>query len=255
MPRLALLTAAILALGSVPATAIAGNDFFEAFKRYMGQSGAAGSTAGSNGAVALGQNEIVAGLRQALSQGTRSAIAQLGRSDGFWKDARVKIPLPTLLGRYEGMLRNVGYGAQLEQFQLTMNRAAEQAVPQVATIFGNAIGQMTVADAQSILKGQNDAATQFFRRTAGPQLFDRIRPLVATQTATIGVTQQYKQLTAKAGPYLQLAGQTAPVDLDTFVTDKAMDGLFTKIADEESRIRADPAARGTEILKKVFASR
>ncbi len=221
-------------------------DILDAIKQYGSQSGAAS---------ALSQGDILNGLRQALAQGTTNAINQLGRSDGFWKDARVRIPLPSVISRYESPLRAFGAGSQLDQFQLTLNRAAEQAVPQVATIFGNSIQKMTVDDARAILKGSNDAATQFFRRTAGAQLAASIQPIVSQQTASVGVTQQYKKLVKKAGPMMQLSGSTPPADLDSYVTDKALDGLFTRIADEEKQIRANPAARSTELLKKVFGSR
>jgi hypothetical protein len=203
----------------------------------------------------LSQNEVLAALRQALSQGTGAAIAQLGQSDGFWKDPQVRVPLPAFIGRYESAVRAVGYGGTLDQFQLTLNRAAEQAVPQAANIIGNAISRMTVTDAKEILDGPSDAATQFFKRSASDELYQSILPIVSQTTAEAGVTQQYKKLANKAGPILRLSGSNIPADLDGYVTQKALDGVFLKIAAEEARIRADPAARSTELLKKVFGSR
>ncbi|WP_436286632.1 DUF4197 domain-containing protein [Solimonas terrae] len=205
------------------------------------------------GATALDNSQIVSGLREALAQGTTKAINQLGRTDGFWGDAAVRIPLPSPLSGIENSLRQFGQGPRLDEFQLTLNRAAERAVPQVADIFGNAVRQMSVADARAILDGPQDAATRYFQRTASDSLRVKILPIVRGATAGVGVTQSYKQLSAKAGPLLQLSGHAVP-DLDNYVTDKALAGLFTTIAAEEARIRTNPAARGTELLKQVFGS-
>lgn len=203
---------------------------------------------------ALSDSEIVSGLREALAQGTTRAINQLGRTDGYWKDAGVRIPLPAPISGFEKSLRQFGQGARVDEFQLTLNRAAERAVPQVADIFGNAVRQMSVQDARGILGGGNDAATRYFQRVSSDSLRQKILPIVQNATAGVGVTQSYKQLTAQAGPLLQMAGKTTP-DLDAFVTEKALEGLFTTIAAEEARIRENPAARGTELLKRVFGNR
>ncbi len=242
-----LIVAMTLSAALMPAAAIAGNkqDMLDAIKRY------AGSTSAQSAAAGLTQGDLVAGLKQALAQGTQTAISQLGRSDGFWKDAATRIPLPASIARFESPIRALGYGSKLDKFHLTLNRAAEQAVPQVAEIFAGSITQMTVADAQSILTGPKDAATQFFRRTSSAQLIERILPIVQSSTASVGVTQKYKALVDKAGPVMRLSGSQSP-DLDAYVTQKTVDGLFLKIADEEARIRDNPAARGTELLKKVF---
>jgi len=203
---------------------------------------------------ALSDSEIVSGLREALAQGTTRAVNQLGTSDGFWKDAAVRVPLPAPLSGAEQTLRQFGMGARVDEFHLTLNRAAERAVPQVANIFGDAVRQMSLQDARSILAGSQDAATRYFQRVSTDSLRQKILPIVRNATAGVGVTQSYKNLTAQAGPFLQLAGKGVP-DLDTFVTDKALEGLFTTIAAEEARIRQNPAARGSEILQRVFGSR
>lgn len=205
------------------------------------------------GTAALSQSDILAGIKEALAKGTTTAINQLGRTDGFWGDASVRIPLPNSLQKAEKTLRSLGQGNKVDQFEQTMNRAAEQAVPQVADIFGDAIGQMTVADARTILDGSDDAATQYFRRSSGNALYAMIHPIVANATAKVGVTQQYKHMTSSLGPLLQLTG-TQATDLDDYVTEKTMNGLFLKIAAEEKQIRENPAARTSEILKKVFGS-
>ncbi len=201
---------------------------------------------------ASAQAEIVGALRQALSQGTSSAIAQLGRTDGFWSDPQLRLPLPDFIARYEKPARLMGYGKVLNQFQLSLNRAAEQAAPQLASIFDDAIARMAVTDAARILHGGSDAATRFFRQASGKTLYTRALPMVTQATEQAGVTQQYKKLAARAGPILRLSGDSLPEDLDDFVTQKTLDGIFFKIAKEEARIRADAMAHDTELLKKVF---
>ncbi|MEK6806119.1 MAG: DUF4197 domain-containing protein [Pseudomonadota bacterium] len=203
---------------------------------------------------ALTDPEILKGLKEALAQGTTNAIKTLGKSDGYWANAQVRVPLPDSVGRIEKTLRMFGAGPKLDQFHLTLNRAAEKAVPQVADIFGNAVRVMTIQDVRGILSGQPDAATQFFKRTTSDAIRAKFLPIVKSATAQVGVTQQYKGLTQKYGSMMQLAGVPV-VELDGYVTQKAMDGLFSTIAQEEGRIRADPAARGTEILKKVFGAK
>jgi hypothetical protein len=134
-----------------------------------------------------------------------------------------------------------------------MNQAAEKAVPEAAVLFSDAIAQMSMADAKSILKGPDDAATQYFRKTSEAKLKERFLPIVQAATDQAGVTAAYKKLMQKAGPTAQLLGVGA-TDLDAYVEGKAVDGLFKMIAAEEKRIRQDPLARGTDLLKKVFGS-
>ena len=202
---------------------------------------------------ALSNTEILKGLKEALAQGTTRAINSLGRSDGFWQNALVRIPMPDNITRVDKSLRKFGQGPRLDQFHLTLNRAAESAVPQVADIFGNAVRQMSIEDVRGILAGQPDAATQFFKRTTSDSIYAKVLPLVQGATQKVGVTQQYKSLMTSYGPMLKMAG-VQNTDLDGYVTRKAMDGLFVTIAEEEARIRQDPAARGTTILKKVFGA-
>ncbi|AXQ28174.1 DUF4197 domain-containing protein [Solimonas sp. K1W22B-7] len=202
---------------------------------------------------ALGEGEIIGGLREALAQGTTKAINQLGRRDGYWNNAQVRIPLPASMARFESGLRQIGQGKVVDEFHLTLNRAAEQAVPQVADIFGNAVRQMSIQDARAILSGSPDAATQFFRRTTSESIYAKVYPIVQTTTQRVGVTQQYKQLATSYGPLLKMAG-VKNLDLDSYVTEQALTGLFTTIAEEEARIRQNPAARTSELLKRVFGS-
>lgn len=215
---------------------------------------------GTHADTSLPQSDIVAGLKEALAQGTTNAIRQLGRTDGFWSNAGVRIPLPGALRQVGDIARKLGQGEKVDAFQLSLNRAAEKAVPQVADIFGDAIRAMTLDDARKILGGGDDAATQYFRRVAGDKLATRIRPIVARATDSVGVTRRYKALTASAGNGAlgglvgQLGGGhgSSDLDLDQYVTDKTLDGLFATIASEEKSIRHDPAARTTDLLKKVF---
>jgi hypothetical protein len=202
---------------------------------------------------ALSDEEVVRGLKEALSKGTQQAIANLGKDGGFLNNLDVKIPLPDELKKVEKLLRGLGQDKYADQFVATMNHAAEKAVPEAATLFADAISRMTLADAQSILKGPDDAATQYFRKGSEAKLKERFLPIVKTATDQAGVTAAYKKLMQKAGPTAQMLGVGA-TDLDAYVDGKAVDGLFKMIAAEEKRIRQDPLARSTDLLKKVFGS-
>lgn len=189
-------------------------------------------------------------LRQALSQGTTQAVASLGRVDGYFANPRVRIPLPDHLRRVERGLRAVGQGPAVDEFSLSLNRAAETAAPEAKTVFLDVVRGLTIQDAVGIVRGPDDAATRYLRGRAGPALHTRFAPIVARATDQVGVTARYKKLMRKAS----LAGalDLSGFDLDSFVTTRALDGLFLLIGDEEKRIRRDPAARTTELLKKVF---
>lgn len=202
---------------------------------------------------ALSDSDILKGLKEALAKGTTNAISSLGRSDGFWANQLVRVPLPDSISKIEKTMRTLGAGARVDEFHLTLNRAAEQAVPQVADIFGNAVRAMTIQDVRGILSGQSDAATQFFKRSTSDAIRAKFLPIVQSATSKVGVTQQYKGLTSKYGTLMSMAGVQA-VELDGYVTQKAMDGLFSTIAQEEAKIRADPAARTSEILRRVFGA-
>jgi len=214
----------------------------------------------------LPTSDIAAGLKEALAKGTTNAIDSLGRDGGFWNNAKVRIPLPGKLEQAGQLARQLGQGAKVDAFELSMNRAAEKAVPQVAGIFGDAIRKMTLDDARGILTGGDHAATDFFRRVAGDALTARIHPIVAQATDSVGVTQKYKAFTSGSGGGQlgsvlgALGGATSskggsPLDLDDYVTAKTLDGLFTEIGAQEQSIRQNPAARSTALLKKVFGSR
>ena len=203
----------------------------------------------SNAGAGLSDQDIAGGLREALAQGTRRAVQQLGTTNGFWQNTRFRIPLPASLEQAQALLRGAGLGGQFDQLHLAMNRAAEQAVPVAADVFADAVSKLTLQDVRQILGGADDAATQYFKRSTQDTLMVKFKPIVSRVTAQSGLAQQYTQLRTAAGP---LAGMVGATDLDSFVTQKALDGLFLRVADEEKSIRTNPAARSTELLKRVF---
>ena len=217
-------------------------------------SGTSTTSTASTSLASLTQNEMIGGLKEALSKGVQKAVADLGRDDGFLKNLDVKIPMPDSLKRVEKGLRMAGQDKLADEFIATMNHAAEKAVPEAAAIFGDAITKMSLDDAEAILKGPDDAATQYFRKTGEAQLTEKMMPIVKQATEKTGVTASYKQLMQQAGPITQFMGQGAP-DLDRYVTGKALDGLFKMVAAEEKSIRQNPVARSTDLLKKVFGTK
>jgi len=221
---------------------------------------AASATASSTATVAtpastegLGSDQIASGLKEALGQGLQRAISEVGKEGGFLNNLNVRIPMPDKIQQVEKAARAIGQGKLADQFIATMNQAAEQSVPAAATVFSEALTTMTIQDAQGILKGPNDAATEFFRRKTDAQLREKFLPTVKEATARTGVTAAYKQLMAKASLASPLLGKES-MDLDGYVTTKAMDGLFKMVAEEEKRIRENPVARTTEVLKSVFGA-
>ena len=236
--------AAVLAL-SLGVAAVSRADQLSDFAKSMMQQPAAQS--------ALSDSDIGAGLKEALAKGTRSAVNELGRTDGFWNNPRFRIPLPGPVEQLEGMLQGAGMGSQLDALHLSFNRAAEQAVPVAADVFSEAVRKLSLNDVRGILNGPQDAATQYFKRTTSDTLTVRFKPIVAGVTARVGLAQQYNGLMSSAGPLASMAG--APTDLNSYVTQKALDGLYLRVGDEEKAIRTDPAARSTDLLKKVFGSK
>lgn len=200
----------------------------------------------------LSNSEIIAGLKEALDQGSRAAIQKLGRVDGFYRNPSVRIPMPESLETVESTLRTLKQDEIADEFVLTLNRAAEKAIPETVDVFGAAIRKMSFADARSVLRGPDDAATQYFRRTSSPDLEQRILPIVRRATDSVGVTSTYKAMVDQLGVMSSLV-DTSSLDIDRYVTDKAVEGLFTMLAREEKLIREDPAARTTTLLKRVFS--
>lgn len=200
----------------------------------------------------VSDTDISGGLKEALGRGVSNAIKSLGKEDGFLSNVRVKIPLPKSLQKIEKVVRVAGQGKAVDEFVASMNHAAEKAVPVAAQVFVEAIKKMSFDDARQILfSGKDDSATQFFRRTSEENLREKFRPIVEEFTAKTGVTQKYKSMIGKAGFAARFLGNDA-TDLDGYVTQKALDGLFLLIADEEKKIRKNPLGRTTSLLKKVF---
>lgn len=200
----------------------------------------------------ISNSDITGGLKDALLQGARNAIGELGRENGFLDNTRVRIPLPKNLQKTEKTLRRLGQGRKVDEFIESMNRAAEEAVPVAADIFFDSVRQMSFTDARNILfSGQDDAATEFFRRTSEDRLREEFRPIVERFTTKVGVTQKYKTMVGRYGFIGKVVGEDA-TDIDGYITQKAMDGLFLLIADEERKIRRDPIRRTTSLLRKVF---
>ncbi|MDE2148759.1 MAG: DUF4197 domain-containing protein [Gammaproteobacteria bacterium] len=206
----------------------------------------------SAAAQALPDSDIAAGIKQALAKGTRTAVNQLGRQGGFWDNARFRIPLPGPVEKVQGLLKEAGMGAQVEQLHLTINRAAEQAVPVAADVFAQAVQKLTIDDARQILAGPPDAATQYFKRTTSAALTAKFEPIVAGVTSRLGVVQQYDKVMAAAGPLAGMLGGNP--SLNDYVTRKALAALFTRVGEEEKSIRENPAARTTDLLKAVFGA-
>ena len=200
----------------------------------------------------LSQTEIVAGLKEALNVGVERATTLLGQDGGFLNDAEVKIPMPETLQQVERGLRAAGQDALADDFVTSMNSAAEKAIPETTTILANTIKNMSLEDAKGILNGPDDAATQYFRKQNEVQLNGAILPIVQDTTAQTGVTSAYKKMTGSIGFLPQFSGLSS-LDLDHYVAQKTLDGLFLKLAQEEKLIRHDPVARSTELLRKVFS--
>jgi len=204
----------------------------------------------------LDTNVIVKGLKEALATGTEKAVAAVSRPDGYFRNQLIKILLPRKIQQVADVAAQIGFQQQVDTFVLSMNRAAEKAAPQAARYFGNAIRQMTVEDARQILNGGDTAATTFFEKKTRAQLFEAFKPSVNTAMNQAGTARAYKELIGKyeATPLAAFSGKPS-LDLDEYVTNKALDGLFLMVAEEEKKIRKDPAARTTDLLRKVFGGK
>lgn len=223
----------------------------------------------SLGTAALSQDQMVSGLKEALGKGVDKAIATLGQTNGFLSNPDVKIPMPEKLEKVERTLRALRQDKMADDFVETMNHAAEEAVPAASSVFADAVQKMSIQDAKELLTGPDDAATQYFRKATETNLFERFLPIVKNATEKTGVTSSYKNLMAKAGgigsPSGALGGfgktlgadkylSQDAVDIDQYVTEKTLDGLFKQIAEQEKLIRENPAARTTDLLQKVFGA-
>lgn len=198
----------------------------------------------------LSESTIIDGLKEALHIGAGNAVGFVSKMDGYYKNPRIKIPLPDAVQKVEKILRSVGYGPKIDASELSMNRAAEKAAPEAEAMFWDTIKNMSFSDARKILNGRENEATLYFKDKTQARLGEKFKPIVHDVMSSVGVTRKYQELDSKVStiPF----AESMSFDLDKYVTDGALDGLFLMLAEEEKKIRQNPAARVTDLLKKVF---
>ena len=206
----------------------------------------------ASGVDALSNADIHAGLKEALARGADAAVAQLGQKDGFFGNAALRIPLPPSLQKAEKAMRMFGMGKQADDLLLSMNRAAEAAVPQARTLLVDAVRAMTLDDARGILTGGPTSATEFFRKKTETTLAERFGPIVKAATDQVGLAQQYNQYAGMAAQFNLIDKQQASVE--QYVTRQALDRLYTVIGEKEAALRANPMQAGSDLLRKVFGA-
>jgi hypothetical protein len=235
-----IIVAALLTTSAViPAQA----GFFDDITSVLGVS--AGPSTG------LDDSTIAKGLKEALATGTSRAVKAVSQRDGYFSNEMIKILLPEKIRSTADLLGRFGFQQEVDDFVLSMNRAAEKAAPKATDHFVTALKAMTFVDARTILQGDATSATQYFRQKTGDKIYADFKPVVVAQMKVVGVTRNYSQMKEKFEA-IPFAGAIGTFDLDHYVTTKAVDGLFSMLGEEEKKIRTDPAARGTELLKKVF---
>lgn len=200
----------------------------------------------------LSEGKIIEGLREALQIGTRNAVEKVSQVGGYYENPKIKIPLPSAIQKVEKLLRAGGVGTQLDAFEMSMNRAAERAAPEAKDIFWDALKQMNFSDVRKILQGRDNEATLYFKEKTYDRLSEIFKPIAHNAMSEVGVTRKYQELDAKVRSMPFVGNLT--FDLDEYVTDGALGGLFFMVAEEEKRIRHDPEARVTDVLKEVFGS-
>ncbi len=191
-----------------------------------------------------------AGIKEALAVGTERAVGSLSQVNGYFGNAAVKILMPSSIQKVADVARMAGFQKQVDEFILSMNRAAEAAAPQAARYFGDAIRDMTLEDVRGILTGGDTAATEFFRRKTHDKLYAAFKPIVSQKVGEVGATRAYKDMMGRYESVPMMGRQS--LDLDDYVTNKSLDGLFYMVGEEEKKIRTNPAARSTDLLKTVF---
>jgi hypothetical protein len=200
----------------------------------------------------LTNQDAVSGLKAALEKGTGAAVDLLGKTDGFYGNNAVKIPLPESLKKTQKLMRGLGMGKQADELELTMNRAAEAAVPEAKKLFVDSARKMSVQDAKGILTGGQTSGTEYFKRTTSDQLREKFLPIVKKATAKVKLAEKYNQYAQKGVQFGLVKKEDA--NLDDYVTQKALDGLFFMVAEEEKKIRQDPVKAGSDIIQKVFGA-
>jgi hypothetical protein len=201
----------------------------------------------------LNESTIVAGLKEALSVGTRNAVDDVSKRNGYFDNPSIKILMPEEMHKVADTLERIGFGKLIDDFVHSMNRAAERAAPKAKAPFIRAVREMTFEDARQILQGQDTAATEYFKGKTYDELYVAFNPIISDTMGEVGVTRYYQRMTRKIAVVTFLKPES--FDLDHYVTEKSLDGLFYVLGEEEKRIRTDPAARVTELLRKVFSGR
>ncbi len=199
----------------------------------------------------LDNDVIISGLKEALSIGAEKAVQSVSRKDGFFGNEIIKIIMPEKMQNVVTVLNKLGLNKQVDEFVMSMNRAAEKAAPEAASILVDSVKEMSIQDAQEILAGNETAATTYFKEKTTGKLHGAFKPIISSAMNEVGVTKMYKDLisTYSSVPFTQMIS----VDLDDYVTDNALEGLFYMLGEEEKKIRKDPAARVTELLQTVFS--
>jgi hypothetical protein len=197
--------------------------------------------------------EVADGLREALIKGISQGSDLVSQVDGYFKNPEIMIPFPPEVKKVEDKLRQIGFGGEVDKFVMTLNRGAEDAAKEAKPIFITAIKSMTIQDAWSILRGEDDAATQYLKRTTSDQLKSKFKPVIQNSLNKVNATKYYSNIVNKYNQ-IPLVQKVNP-NLDDYATDRAIEGLFIMIAKEEKNIRQNPVARTTELLKRVFGSR
>ncbi len=200
----------------------------------------------------LSNTEASNGLKAALIQGAGKAVGELSKTDGFFGNKEVKIPLPDALKKTEKAMRMLGMGKQADELVLRMNRAAEAAVPEAKALLIDSAKKMTLTDAKTILTGGDDAATQYFKKTTSKQMAEKFLPIVKKATENVQLAQQYNKYAETASQFGLVKKEQ--VNLEQYVTQKALDGVYLMMAKEEAAIRKDPIGQGSALLKKVFGA-
>jgi hypothetical protein len=207
-------------------------------------------SSGSSSSTGLDESTTISGLKEALAIGTENAVQNVSQVDGYFGNSLIKILMPEKIQNVADVLGKLGFQKEVDEFVLSMNRAAEKAAPEAASIFGDAIREMTIQDAVGILNGGDTAATDFFEEKTHDRLYGAFKPIISSSMDEGGATKSYKNMMGRYEtiPFMDKRS----LDLDHYVTDKSLDGLFYMVGQEEKKIRTDPAARVTDLLQTVF---
>ncbi len=252
MKKTSLLILGTLLTAQIQAQSI--NDLIKQGQKIINGQTGNNNTNQQNGTGNLSNNDIVSGLREALRIGTQNASQNLNKRNGFFGNQLIKILLPPEVSQVETALRKYGFNRQCDNLIMTLNRAAEDAAGKAAPIFVNAITQMSITDGLSILRGGNNAATEFLKRSTSSALTQAFRPVIDQSLAKTGATKAWRDVFAIYNK-LPITANKVNTDLTGYVTEKALNGMFVSVAQEEANIRQNPSARVNDILQKVFGGR